>query len=122
LELINRESKQHNIANITTIWSDLEILNATKIANDSVDASFLINSIHQSKKPLNILREAIRITKKGGKIILIEWSGLASPLGPETANRIDKNKLVDVSKKNGLYLESEFAAGQYHFGLVLIKV
>ena len=36
--------------------------------------------------------------------------------------KVDKNKLVDASKKIGLYLESEFTAGQYHFGLVLTKI
>ncbi len=121
LHLIDKEIEINKIANIKTIWGDFESLNATKIPDNSMDCSYLINSIHQSKNPANTLREAIRITKPNGKLVIIDWSEHASPFGPQLSSRISKSKLVDSSKKNGLYLDNEFSAGQYHFGLVLIK-
>jgi len=121
LAIIEKEASLNHISNIKTIWSDIEIYGATQIMPESIDICFLINAIHQSKKPLESLRESIRITKKGGKLIIIDWSKISSPLGPDSSIRIDKDKLVDAAKKNGLYLESDFAAGPYHFGLVLIK-
>jgi len=122
LDLVTKEADLNNVKNIKTIWSDLEIFGATKLEPGSIDISFLINTIHQSKKPIEVLRETVRITKKGGKIVIIDWSQNSSPMGPIEGNKIDKNKLVDASKKIGLYLENEFTAGQYHFGLVLTKI
>ncbi len=121
LESIKRRAKGENINNIKTIWSDLEIYNATKIEPNKIDTSLLINTLYQSHKRVEILREAIRITKKGGKIMVVEWKNIASPFGPPTENRVKMELLKDGAKKLGLKLEEEFEAGQYHYGLIFEK-
>ena len=42
LETIERKRKQENSANIKTIWSNLEVFQATKIDSESLDVAFLI--------------------------------------------------------------------------------
>lgn len=122
LAVIDKESNNSGITNISTIWSDLEVFGATKLEDSSLDLVFLINTVHQAKKPVDLLREVTRITKKSAKIIIVDWSQNASTIGPIEGNKVDKLKLVDACKKIGLYLDSEFTAGQYHFGLVLTKI
>lgn len=100
LELVAKERDLHNLSQIKTVWSNLELVGATNIEPASLDASFLINILHQTKKPLEVIKEAARISKKDAKIIIIDWSRHHSPLGPEESSRIDRNKLVDASKKN----------------------
>jgi len=122
LERIDRQSRQENLQNIETIWSNLEIYNATKIESGSLDTALLINILYQSHKRAEILRESIRMIKKDGTILLVEWKNISSPLGPPVEERVKKNLLEDAGKKLGLKLEEEFEAGQYHYGLVFTKL
>jgi len=122
LETIGRIARQNNINNIETVWSDLEVFNATKIEPNSLDVSLLINTLYQSNKRVEIIRETIRLTKKNGIIIVVEWKNSASPFGPPVEARVDKDVLIKGCKKLGLKLEEDFFIGQYHYGLIFLKI
>lgn len=122
LERVTRQARQENYQNIEVVWSNLEIFNATKIESGSLDCALLINVLYQSHRRPEILREAIRMVKKDGTILVVEWKNTASPLGPPTEERVKQGLLEDAAQKLGLKLEEEFAAGQYHYGLIFSKV
>jgi len=122
LETINKRARAENFANIKTIWSNLEIFNATKIEAGSLDVVFLINTLHQSHKRAEILREAIRLIKRGGRLVVVEWKNIAAPFGPPPEERVKKELLDNGAKKLGLRPEEEFEAGQYHYGLAYVKL
>lgn len=121
LESINKRIKQENLTNIQTIWSDIEIFGATKIEAGSLDLALLMNTLYQSHKRAEIVREAVRMVKKGGKLVIVDWKNIASPIGPPAEERVKKDLLKAAAKKLGLELEEEFEAGPYHFGMVFTK-
>jgi ubiquinone/menaquinone biosynthesis C-methylase UbiE len=122
LERVSRRAKQENYLNVETIWSDLEVFGATKIESESLDAAMLINTLHLSHKRVEILREAIRMLKKGGKMIIIDWSSVAVPLGPPPEERVEINSLKKATQKLGLSIVDEFEPGFYHYGLIFTKI
>lgn len=122
LEVVARRAKQENVTNIKTVWSDLEVFNATKIEGGSLDVTLMINTLYQSTKRVEILREAIRLTKKGGKILIVEWKNVALPFGPPVEVRVKKEMLIEAGRRLGLQLEEDFFAGQYHYGLIFTKI
>jgi len=122
LQLIDKEIINNNIKNVQTVWSDLEVPKATKIQANSIDIIFLINILHEAKKPFNITAEAQRLLKPGGRLIIVEWKKTACPLGPKKEIKIDQQVLIIETQKQGWHLEEVFAAGQYHFGLIFIKL
>ncbi|MCK5416015.1 methyltransferase domain-containing protein [Candidatus Parcubacteria bacterium] len=122
LETVSRRARVENTRNVRTIWSDIEIFGATKIETCSLDIVFLINTLYQSHKRPEIIRESTRMIKNQGKIIIVEWKNIASPLGPPSEFRVKKDNLIKGSKKLGLKFEEEFFAGKYHYGLVFIKI
>lgn len=121
LERVARRAKQDNYVNVETVWSNLELYGATKVENESVDAGLLINVLFQSHRRPEILREAIRMLKKDGRLVIVEWKNSATPFGPPVEDRVHKELLEAAGKKLGLRLDSEFEAGLYHYGLVFIK-
>ncbi len=121
LERIKRKAKQENLENIESIWSDLETFGATKIESSSLDVTLLVNTLHQSRKRTEIIREAIRMLKKGGKIVIVEWKKVALPFGPPPEARVDNEALVKILEHLGMDIETEFQAGQYHYGIVAVK-
>lgn len=122
LENINRRVKVENLNNLLTVWSDLEIFGATKIEAGSLDVALLINTLYQSNKRMEILREAVRMLKKDGKLMVVEWKNAYTPIGPPVEERVKAGPLKEGVKKLGLNLEEEFGAGQYHYGLIFTKL
>ena len=122
LETIDRRKKQENVINVETIWSNLEILNATKIESSSLDIALLINTLYQSHKRIEVVREAVRMLKKGGRLIIVEWKNVNLPFGPPVEERVNLGLLKKAASKVGLNLDEEFFAGQYHYGLLFSKI
>lgn len=122
LEEIRRQAIKENLPQVKIIWSNLEIFKATSIETNSLDAALLINVLNQSNKKIDILREAIRLLKRGGKLLIVEWSASDSVLGPTPDKRVNSDSLKSAAPKIGLDIEEEFAAGPYHYGLILTKL
>jgi len=122
LAIITKEAKELNLPQIMPIWSDIETYGATKIDKESLDVVFLVNILHESSKPLDIIKESLRLLKKSGKVVIVDWKKISSPIGPDLSTRLNKETLISAVNKIGLSLEEEFEAGKYHFGLVFIKV
>ena len=122
LETIDRRKRQDSVINVQTVWSNLEIFNATKIESGSLDIAFLINTLYQSHKRIDVVREAVRMLKKGGKLIIVEWKNVNLPFGPPVEERVNLELLKKAASKLGLNTDEEFFAGQYHYGLIFSKL
>lgn len=118
---LESKAKLLGIENIKTVWSDLEKYGATKINDESMNYTLLINVLFQNKKHLDILKEAMRLTKKGGKILVVDWREGRFPVGPNPANKISAEQVKLLAQTLNLRLEQEFNAGKFHYGLIFVK-
>ncbi|MBU4421348.1 methyltransferase domain-containing protein [Candidatus Parcubacteria bacterium] len=118
LSSIESKVKMQNFNNIETVWSDIEVFGGAKIPDESCDAVYLIN-VHC--KPA-MIKEALRLLKKDGKLLLVDWKVSATDnLGPATADRVSREEAKKRVKEFQLKLEDEFDAGKYHWGLIFKK-
>jgi len=122
LENIKRRIYLDNLHNVIPVWSDLEVFKGTKLEPGSIDVAMLINTLYQSKHRAAILRESIRILKKGGSMMVVEWKKTNLAFGPTVENRVDPKHIIQVAQKLGLNLEEEFFVGKYHYGLIFHKL
>ncbi len=120
-EIKNRALKE-NLPQIIPIWSNLEIFKGTQIEANSLDAALLINVLNQSDKRAEIIREATRMLKTKGKLLIVDWQQSDSPLGPDPQRRLKLELLKTAVTKLGLDIKEEFVAGPFHYGLVLVKL
>ena len=122
LESVAKRAKQDNLTQVKTIWSDIEIFGATKIETESLDVGMIINNLFIAKKRAELIRECLRLVKKGGKLLIIEWENVASPFGPPAEARVKADSLKKAAEKLGLKLLESFSAGQFHYGLIFEKL
>ncbi|MBU1907639.1 methyltransferase domain-containing protein [Patescibacteria group bacterium] len=118
LERVEKTAKQNGVVNLKTIWSDIDIFGAAPIEAGSLDLTLLVNNLYLSKDRPALVREMARLTKAGGRAVVVEWSLEKSPLGPPIEQRIG---LEDAKKifASPLFTALEvFAAGPYHYGLL----
>lgn len=121
LEDIESKARMAGLNNIKTVWSNLEMVGATKIKESSLDFAFLINILFQSNKHQEVLAEAARLLKIGGRLLVVDWSDTKPGFAPATERQVDPKKVIIEAGGLGLGLEREFKAGNYHFGLVFVR-
>ncbi len=118
---IESKAQMAGLYNIKTIWSNLEILGATKIPEASVDFAFLVNVLFQTQKKHEVINEAIRLLKPGGSLLVIDWRDSALSFAPAKHLRVDQTDIIKHAEKMSLTLKQAFDAGGYHFGLIFVK-
>ncbi len=120
LEAVKGKAKIEKISNIETIHCNLEILNGSKLTGDSVDLVVLANILFQSQKKSAILKEAKRVLKEDGQLVLIEWI-VDSPLAPKKGWLISKEEAKQLAEAEGLRLDKELDIDSQHYGMVFKK-
>ncbi len=119
---IASQAQMAGLYNIKTIWSNIEILGATKIPEASLDFVLLVNVLFQSKKHKDMIAEGSRLLKKNGKMLIIDWSDTRPKFTPDSKLQVDPSTISKYAADLGLNLADQFQAGQYHFGLIFIKL
>lgn len=117
LESVRSRAKQEGLFNIETVWSDLEIAEGSKLPVASQDIVLLANILFQAPEKAAIFKEASRVVKPGGAVIVIEWNPEA-PVGPNKEYRVPKETIIKTAEGVGLTVKREFQAGEYHYGIV----
>ena len=121
LQSVDQIIKSSGLENIKTIWSNLEVVGATKIPAGSLDFAMLHNMLFQSEDDQKVFLESSRLIKNGGKLMVIDWKSTSIPFGPPVNKRIKKEDAIKFAQQAKLALIEEFEAGPYHFGLIFVK-
>jgi len=121
LESVRNIAKQEGLDNIKIVWSNLEIVGATKVPEASLDLVLLINMLFQADKDDMVFKEAYRLSKSGGKLLVIDWLSISTPFGPKIKDRIKKDTASKFAEDAGFKVLEDFEAGPYHFGLIFVK-
>ncbi len=122
LKNIEHRAKMLGLQNIKVVWSNLESFGATKINDGSLDFVLLVNILFQNKHPEKVLREAVRMLRNQGKLLVIDWKQGRFPLGPSADRKIAPEKVSDLALGAGLKKRKEFEAGKFHYGIIFEKI
>ncbi len=122
LQAIESRTRLEGVDNVEAVWSDLERAGGLKIAAGSVDLTLLLNILALVKDKVTVLREAARVTKPQGTLVVSDWKSGHSPLGPPPEKRLVPEELKRIVQSAGFEFVREFEAGQYHFGIVFKKI
>lgn len=121
LENVQSMANLFGVNNLKVIWANLEILGATKIPDQSIDLALINNVFFQTDKDDLILKEATRILKANGKLLVTEWKRTKTLFGPPLEKRVSSEEIKNNAKNCGLSLLEEFDAGPYHYALIFKK-
>jgi len=118
LDTIKNKIKDAGLSNVEIIWGNVEKIGGTKIGDSVADAAIASNILFQVEDKENFILEVKRILKQKGRVLLIDWSESSFMNG---TNIISKDKARIMFEKKGFLLEREINAGDYHYGMILIK-
>ncbi|MDO8462750.1 MAG: methyltransferase domain-containing protein [bacterium] len=115
------KAKLDSVSVITYIWSDLERDAATPIPAGSLDVALLVSTLHLTNDRAAVLREAARLVRGGGRVLVVEWKPIASVMGPPAERRVPEDALIATAQEVGLTFRERFDAGPQHYGVLFVK-
>ena len=114
-------AKEHHQESLVFIHADVEQEGGSTLADASVDAVIVSNILFQAHNKEAVLKEAHRILRPHGRLLLVDWRESYGGIGPQpeqVISEVDAQKLAEASH---FELVSTIDAGAYHYGLIFKK-
>lgn len=120
---IKNEAIVRNVSNVVeAVAGDIEKPHGSRLADQSIDVVLVSNTLFALEDPVACLREAHRVLKPSGHLVLIDWSGSFNHMGPHPKHVISEDKAVEIARQARFAFLDTFEAGAHHWGLVLKPV
>lgn len=103
------------------IQGDLEEDHGSHLKDGLVDAVIIANVLFQIEQKSACLKEAYRVLKKGGELLVTDWSESFGGIGPPAEYIVSKEQATQLATDAGFTKVREFDAGGYHWGLIFKK-
>ena len=122
LESIKSMARSEGYDNVQTVWSDIELPGKTPIPDNSLDACFYVNVLFQLKNKVGAIKEATRMLKKGGYLVVVDWAKKLGMLGPVEGSMLSPDELMRLAAQDNLKFVDKVDVGEYHYSLIFEKV
>ncbi len=118
LRAIEKAARHEHFWNVETVWSDIEVVGAARIPNESLDATLVVDNLYLAENRDGLIQEAWRVTKPGGVLVCIEWMPGKALLGPPDERRLTHVDADQLWRRHGWQARTLFEAGEFHYALV----
>jgi ubiquinone/menaquinone biosynthesis C-methylase UbiE len=118
---VRDKAKDAGLSNVETIWADIETEKGTKLADEYVDGVLMSNILFQLEDKGAAIREVYRILKKGGRLMIIDWTDSHGHLGPTPEHVFKQADAKQMLMDSGFVYGDEYDLGDHHYGLVFVK-
>ncbi len=115
------EARTAKMDNLHAIWADLDERGGTTLPDNSLDTAIIANVLFQSEQRAGFIAEAVRVLRANGRLLIVDWSDAAGPLGPRSDHVMTKEAARALAEGTGLVFDREIDAGEHHYGLLFRK-
>ncbi|MBI4120298.1 MAG: methyltransferase domain-containing protein [Parcubacteria group bacterium] len=120
LDTVKAAARAQGLLNINYIRADLEVEGGSQLAEASQDMVVLANILFQSQKKAAMVKEAGRVLKPGGELVVIDWEP-ASSFGPKDGGwKLSKEEARNLAS-GSFNLVKEIEVSSHHWGLLFKK-
>ena len=113
-------ARLQGIQNVSTRQCNLEKFGSCDLEEQSADVAIIGSVMHQLLNRENLIREAYRLLKTSGQLLVVEWQK-DSPIGPPIPERIGEEEIRSLLESHGLRPVRELPAGSFHYALLYTK-
>lgn len=121
VERLKKEVSERHHLNVRVIHGDVDRLGGTSIGTMSTDVVIIPDTLFAYRDRETILKEADRIMKPGGRLLIVEWSASYAGAGPAPKDVCREEDALAFAKDAGFAYDRRFSAGQYHYALIFHK-
>lgn len=118
LDILNEKIKKEKITNIEAILSEEFFI---PLPDNSADVLIMANVFHELEERSSLLKQAKRVLRKNGKLVIIDWKKIEMDFGPPFGERLTEKDVIDIASANGFRILEQSNAGTYNYLLVMGK-
>lgn len=122
-EMLSRlvaEARERGHEHVHPVWADLATIGGVPLADHSFDKVIAVSVLFQVDDRDAFVQETKRLVRPGGKVLLVDWKE-GTPFGPHHEHRISEMEALTLFRKHGFEKEKDVSAGDYHYGMILIR-
>lgn len=114
IDYLKQRVLHNKISNITVVKGDGV---SVPVPSDSVDLIFIANTFHELGNRERVVAEFQRALKKEGRLVIVDWDTVESPVGPPITERLPLAEVVRIASEVGLKLKKKHAICNYQYVL-----
>jgi len=121
LTRLKNDAGKEGFKNIEIVWGDIEKMGGTKLKDELADTALITNLMFQIEDKPSVAKEAFRIVKHGGKLLVVDWTDSFGGLGPHEEVVFSEGKALELFGNAGFVKEKNIEAGEHHYGIIFSK-
>lgn len=121
VEKLKKEAEERHHLNVRVLHGNVDHLGGTGVGQMSADAVIIPDTLFAYRDKETMLKEADRIMKPGGRLLIVEWVASFAGAGPAPQDVCPENVALELAKKAGFEYIRRFSAGSYHYALIFHK-
>lgn len=122
LARVKNDANKIGLFNVEVVWGDIEKEKGVGLKDHAVDAVIISNLMFQISDKEAVAREASRILKPGGKLLMVDWSDAFGGLGPIEGAIFPREQAVALFGNSGFSVDKDIDAGAHHYGIIFSHV
>lgn len=111
---VRKRIRKEGLKNVKTALSRE---NNIPLPSKVLDYCLLVSVIHELENKILFFKELKRLVKDGGKVGIIEWKKIPSPLGPPLRERISPAAMRQMLGENGFAVKKTFSLGAHNYAV-----
>lgn len=121
LNEIYARAERENNKEVKIVWGDIEEDHGSHLRDNSIDFVLIANTLFQLEDKKAALREAYRILKKEGKLLIVDWSESFGNIGPHDEHILSQSTAETLAHECGFIKDKNITAGEHHYGFLSLK-
>ncbi len=109
------------LRNIEVVRGDIERHGGSQLPDAAFDAALVVNALFTARRKEAVAQEANRVLKRGGALLVVDWSESHGGLGPHPDHVVTESAAKEIFEQAGFAAVGRAAAGGYHWGVILRK-
>ncbi|MBU0531165.1 MAG: methyltransferase domain-containing protein [Candidatus Uhrbacteria bacterium] len=118
---IESRARIEGTTNVEPVWGNIERVGGVRVPAGQMDLALLVNVASLIAKSPDVAREAARLLKDNGHMLVIDWKPEGSGFGPPAESRHSAKDILKLFTAHGFVAIKEFDAGPSHWGLLMKK-
>lgn len=119
-KMINYLDERRKANKLVNIHTGIMQPDAIPLSDNITDITFTSFVLHEAPDFEKYALELLRITKPGGKVIVLEWQVKESPFGPPLDHRL-KSEFVKKLFVNDAESVEIISIGEWFYGVIAVK-
>lgn len=114
-------AQAEGLENVEVVAGNIEKTGGTNLKDGQCDAVIIANSLFTTDDRFAVAAEAARVLKRGGKVLVIDWSESFGGMGPAQEHVLEAAAAKELFERAGFAFAGEAEAGAFHWGLLFRK-